>query len=86
MPDAFANNATGLESPATHIFSVTPSDGSDLAHVSRALNVASSGEVRLTTVGGTTATVFVAAGTTFAVRATRVWQTGTNASGITALY
>lgn len=86
MKDIYAGFAGGLESPATHILAVAPSDSADLAHPSRAINVAASGAVRVTTVGGTTGTVYVAAGTPFPVRAIRIWQTGTTATGIAALY
>lgn len=85
MSDTFDGFRSGLESPATHIASISPSDSTDLAQASRALNVATSGTVRLTTVGGTTDTVFIAAGVAFPVRATRVWNAGTTATGIVAL-
>lgn len=85
MSDTFEGFRSGLESPATHVVSITPSDSTDLPHASRAINVASSGTVRVTTVGGTTDTIFVAAGVPFPVRATRIWSTGTTATGIAAL-
>ena len=86
MADMFKDFVGGLESPATHIEPVTPSDVTDLPVVSRALNVATVGSVRITTVGGTTATLHVAAGIPFPVRATRIWQTGTSATGIMVMY
>lgn len=85
MSDVFANLATGLESPATYIQSVTPNDSTDLPRAGRALNVAATGSVRLTTVDGTTDTVYVAAGVAFPVRARRIWATGTTATGIVVL-
>ena len=85
MPDLFASFTSGLESPASQLASVTPSDTADLLQASRALNVAASGTVRITTVQGSTATVFVAAGIAFPVRAARVWATGTTATGIVAM-
>lgn len=86
MKDIFSGFSSGLESPATHILPVTPSDTADLPHASRALNVATAGALRVTTIGGTTGTVYVAAGVPFPVRVTRVWQTGTTAAGIAVLY
>ncbi len=86
MKDNFDGFAGGLESPATHLLAAAPSDGTDLAHASRAINVAGAGAVRVTTVGGTTGTVYVAAGIPFPVRATRIWATGTTATGIVVLY
>lgn len=85
MNDIFQDHATGLESPASRIYEITPDDGADLAIASRAINVAESGAVRVTTTGGTTATVYVAAGIPFPVRATRVWATGTTATGLVVL-
>lgn len=85
MSDAFENFAGGLESPASHLQAVTPNDTADLPRTSRAVNVSTTGDVRLTTVDGTTATVHVAAGIAFPVRASRVWATGTTATGIVVL-
>jgi hypothetical protein len=83
--DSYKTRASSLQSPAIRLEEVTPSDTGDLAQACRAINVAETGAVRVTTVGGDTATVFVAAGTTFPVRAVRVWATGTTATGIVAL-
>ncbi len=85
MSDPFKNYTSGLESPATLLETVTPNDSTDLATPSRALNVRQSGDVRVTTTAGSTATLFVAAGVCFPVRVTRVWATGTTALGITAM-
>lgn len=85
MSDPFANHAPGLESPATLLAAITPDDSTDLAVPSRALNVLQSGTVQLTTTGGTTATLYIAAGIGFPVRARRVWATGTTATGIVAM-
>jgi hypothetical protein len=86
MSDMFGTMKSGLESPATHLMAVTPDDTADLPVASRGLNVGTSGAVRVTTVGGTTETVYVAAGSAFPLRVTRVWQTGTNAANIVAMY
>jgi len=85
MSDLFESHAPGLESPASHVMEVTPSDGADLIMTSRAINVAQSGLVQITTVSGSTATVYIAAGMAFPVRATRIWASGTTANGITVL-
>ena len=85
MADTFAHYRSGLESPATDLTEVTPSDTVDLLQTSRALNVGITGLVRVTTVGGQTASVYVAAGIAFPVRATRIWATGTTASNIVAM-
>jgi hypothetical protein len=86
MIDTFANFGPGLESPATRLATVTPSDTTNLAFVSRALNAATAGSVRVTTLGGDTETVTIAAGTAFPLRATRIWQTGTTATGLVVMF
>lgn len=86
MPDKFANTTSSLESPAAYLAAVTPDDSADLPVAGRAINVATDGSVRVTTVGGTTGTVYIAAGGVFPVRASRIWATGTTATGIVVLY
>lgn len=86
MTDTFSGMNTGLESPARRFFTVAPDDATDLPYVSRALNVAQSGIVRITGADGDVADIFVGAGLAFPVRVRRVWQTGTTATGITALF
>ena len=85
MTDPFQTHQQSLESPATLLEEIVPSDSADLAKPSRALNVSGAGTIRVTTTGGSTATVFVAAGIPFPVRATRIWATGTSAEGIVSL-
>lgn len=85
MPDAFSEFQTSLTSPATSIEEVTPSDSTDLVRVTRAINVAVSGTVRMTTKDGDVADLFVAAGGVIPVRAVRIWATGTTATGIRGL-
>jgi hypothetical protein len=86
MIDTFEGFAPGLESPATRLKSIAPNDSADLEHASRGLNAASAGLVRVTTLGGDTETVFLAAGIAFPLRVRRIWQTGTTATGIVVLY
>lgn len=85
MSDPFANVTPGLESPATHLAAVTPNDSQDLTSASRGINVSGTGTVRVTTVGGDTATVYIAAGSAFPIRVTRIWATGTTATGIVVM-
>ena len=86
MTDIFSDYQPSLQSPASYVEMVTPNDSQDLTTFGRALNVATTGTVRLTTVKGDVATVFVAAGIVFPVRARRVWATGTTATDIAVLY
>ena len=59
MADTFSSHAESLTSPPSHLVAVTPDDGQDLPAVSRALNVAASGAVQITTAGGDTVSVTV---------------------------
>lgn len=87
MPqDKFSEYLVGLESPATRMFPVTPDDATDLPQIGRALNVAQSGTVQITTSEGDTAIVYIAAGVAFPLRAVRIWQTGTTATNIVVMY
>lgn len=85
MTDPFASFVGGLEAPATEIFDVVPDDTQDLEIATRAINVSLAGNVRVTTVGGSTATVFVGAGIAFPIRVVRLHATGTTAQGIVGL-
>ena len=86
MADTFSSHAESLNTPPSHLLAVTPNDATDLPFASRGLNVAQAGTVRVTTVGGSTATVSIAAGIVLPIRVTRVWATGTTAAGIVAMY
>lgn len=78
-PDTYA---THLESPALNAAAVTPSDSTDLPHVSRALYVGGAGNVTVTPAGGTASVAFtgVLAGSILPIRVSRVWATGTGSS------
>ena len=71
---------------ATAAAAITPSDGTDLAAATRAINVSDPGYVKVTTVGGDTVTLYVAGGVTFPLRAARIWATGTTATEIVGLW
>lgn len=83
--DEFRNLTAGLTAPLTRIEAVAPSDTTDLNVVTRALNVAQSGIVRVTTQSGDTGDIFIVAGVAFPVRVVRVWSTETTATGIVGL-
>ena len=85
MSDPFQHHQPGLTGPATDLIEITPSDSDDLDPCVRGIGVTGSGNVRVTTVGGTTATIFVAAGAIWPVRVQRVWASGTDAGGIVGL-
>ena len=83
--DKFADypDAPGL--PATRVIEIEPDDDADLPEIVAGINVETPGTVRVTTKGGTAATVFVTAGIVFPLRVTRVWATDTSATGIRGL-
>jgi hypothetical protein len=85
MSDPFHAMTSGLQSPASDAFAITPDDATDLPLATRALNVAQSGYVQLETVSGSLATLYIAAGVAFPVRARRVLASGTDATGIVGL-
>ena len=86
MSDKFSEYVESLQSPPSHAFTAAPNDTADLPNASRCINVASAGAVRITTVAGDTATLYVAAGIAFPIRARRIHATGTTASGIVVMY
>ena len=85
MTDLFHYPAASLESPASHLQTVTPSDEADLDFTSRAIAAGADGFVQVTTKSGTIGRVFVIAGAPFPIRATRIWASGTTATDIVAL-
>lgn len=86
MEDIFRLHASGLESPATHIALVTPSDDNDIEFVSRAISVTQGGLVTVTLLSGDKGQVYIEAGAPIAMRVRRVWETGTDAFGIHAMW
>ena len=84
MPDANPRHRR-LGDPAVTLFEIAPDDATDLAHVTTALNVATPGTVRVTTEDGSVSDITVHPGTSFPIRARRVWHTGTSATGVRGL-
>ena len=85
MPNSFANRARGANAPSVTVFEVTPDDTTDLPQTTSALNVATPGTVRITTADGSVSDLTIHPGHAFPVRASRIWQTGTSATGIRGL-
>ena len=85
MPDAFADRHRRPTDPAITVFDIIPNDSADLGKVTTALNVATPGTVRITTVDGSVSDITVHPGECFPIRVRRVWQTGTSATGIRGL-
>ncbi len=85
MSNAFANRHRRPNEPAISVFDITPDDATDLVQVTTALNVATPGTVRVTTEDGSVSDVSVHPGQSFPIRARRMWQTGTSATGVRGL-
>ena len=83
--DRYATLAVPFDGPGIDAIPVTPSDGTDLSYVSRALWLpltGTAGTVRVTTAAGTLRDIPLAAGDMLPLRVTRVWATGTTAAGL----
>lgn len=85
MIDQFQNHSTSLESPASHLQTVTPHDEENLPFVTRAIAVGGEGFVKVTMRSGSVGRVFVVPGAPFPIRASRIWVNGTTATDIVAL-
>lgn len=85
MPAAFTNSHRRPSDPAVTVFDIVPNDNSDLDIPTTAINVATPGTVRVTTVDGSVSDVLIHPGHAFPVRAQRVWMTGTTATGLRGL-
>jgi hypothetical protein len=84
-PDRFNLARQDLISPLSIGFAVTPSDSVDLPQMTREMFFAGAGNVRVTWAGqpdGTFSTHAVLAGERLPWRISRVWATGTTATGI----
>lgn len=80
--DRFSSYPVTPDQPATTLVEITPDDDAELEHVLLGLNVETPGHVRVTTKDGSTGTIFVSAGHLFPLRITKVWATGTTATGL----
>jgi hypothetical protein len=80
--DKFAAYSSGLDSPASDVFPITPDDDTDLAVATRAIRAETGGNVVLVAMAGPERTCRFADGETRAIRATRIKATGTTATGL----
>lgn len=86
--DDFSTLGSGLNSPYRHAFAVTPADGADLSHVTRAILVGGAGAVKVDMQGGEAAVTLTGllAGVVYPVCATRIYSTSTTATNLVGLY
>lgn len=85
MKDFHPYQRASLTSPAVRARHITPSDTEDLPFISRAIAVTEDGMVRILTQAFDDVTIVIAAGAPFPIRARRIFDTGTTASGIVIL-
>ena len=85
ITDKFSGMAAGLSAPPSTIFAIEPSDSADLPILTKAINVARPGYVKVTMADGSTGTLFLAAGILTELRVRRIWAIGTSAEGISGL-
>lgn len=89
MADEFENMAQSPTTPSEFMFDVTPNDAGDLERVTKAIHLNEPGDVRVTAKDmpeGTSVTLRnIPVGVPYPVRAKRIWQTGTTATGIVGL-
>lgn len=87
--DDYSNYATSPYSPCRHAASVSPSDSTDLGHVSRFVFVGGVGSGNLTVVmqdGSTVAFAGLLANTLLPIAVSRIKSTGTDVTGVVALW
>jgi hypothetical protein len=85
--DTFKRHGRSLTSPAEDGAAIVPSDDAALGHVTRAIWVGGAGALRVRMLGGGVVTLGeVPAGTLLPLRATRVFSTGTTATGLVGLW
>ena len=84
--DTFGDFTPGLSSPICGGFDIVPDDVVDLPNVTRALVLASGGDVSVVLKNGHAITLRgLTAGVIYPVRASRVLVTGTTAAGLKGL-
>jgi hypothetical protein len=86
MNDPYSSHVSGLESPASDGFAVTPDDTNPLPSATRALYVGGGGDVTVTMKSGATVTFkAVAGGAILPVRVVAVAASGTTATDLVGL-
>ncbi len=82
MTDIFSTHTSGLDSPATRAFAITPDDANDLAQITRAIYTGTGGTLVCTLQDDSSDVTFssLPAGAILPVRIKRVKATGTTAS------
>lgn len=82
--DGYTGSAKAVE-PAEHVALPSLSDSADLTDVTRGLSFAVAGDIKVNTVGGETVVIpsgALAPGIIHPLRVSRIWSTGTAATGL----
>lgn len=84
--DRFYRVPSTIDGPAKYSLSITPSDGADLTTPVRRVYVGTAGNIKLELAGDTSGAFVilnnVPAGTMLAIRARKIWATGTSAANL----
>jgi len=75
-----------MEQPATDAVAVAPSDTNDLPYISRALYIGTAGTLKVRMLSGKDVTFAAVAAGLLPIRCTKVYDTGTDADDIVALW
>jgi hypothetical protein len=87
MSDLYAAFSGGLDSPAVGGFDVSLHNTNVLSIYTRAIMVATAGNVKVTTIAGDEVVLpALQPGVMYGVRAKIIWNTGTTATGVVGLY
>lgn len=83
----FSESITAQSAPIAYAEEISPHDANELSSYSRAIFVGGDGDLKLTTIGGSTVTlVAVKAGSILPIQAKIVFDTGTTATDLIALW
>ena len=86
-PDDFAFLSAGISGPSSKAVAIVPNNAVDLAFATRGIYVGGGGDLRVDMQDSGTAITFagLAAGSILPIRASRVYATGTTATGLIGL-
>lgn len=86
MAEYYSNPEAMMPGSAIGGFEITPDDDNDLAIYTRAIRASGAGNIKITGVDGNTWIAAFLAGETRPIRAKRVWDEDTTATGIEGMY
>jgi len=85
-PTAYKGESNSITNPAVFLDAITPNDGADLTDAVRAIYVGGDGTLTVDTANSTQVTLnVVIGGSILPIQVTKVWATGTTATGLVGL-